>query len=326
MFQLLMGMWHSQILSALARLGVADAIERGVTSSEALARELDASPDALHRLLRAGASLGLLAETAPRQFALTAVGQVMRADAPGSLRDLIIAETAPGHWLPWGHLYDAVKSGRSVAGDTLGMPVWEYYAKNADEGQCFARAMGNLSAIVGSEIVQVYDASPFKRIVDVGGSQGALLRGLLGTAPDARGILFDLPEIIEGARSVIASTEFADRIELVAGSFLESVPEGDLYLLKSIVHDWPDEDCVRILRNVHRAAHEKSRVLVIEMIVPDKPQGSPVAFMDLNMLVMLGGRERSAEEFASLLAAGGFRVERVIPTAGLFSVIEAVRA
>jgi hypothetical protein len=314
--QLMMGLWHAQIVAAAARFGVADLMASGVHDVDSLAQECGADAGALYRLLRACAALGVFSESEPRRFALTPAGECLRSDTPGSLRDLLIAETAPGHWLPWGRLYDAVKGGRSLAGEILGMPVWEYYRKNHEEGLSFARGMGNLSAIVSQDVTRVYDASRFERIVDVGGSQGVLLSSLLAANPNARGVLFDLPEVI---KDVAADP----RIELAAGSFFENVPaDGDLYLLKSILHDWPDDRCTEILKNIRRAAKPGTTLLVVEMLLPDTPQPSPVAFMDLNMLVMLDGRERSAAEMTALLAGGGFRVARIIPI-GMFSLIEA---
>lgn len=315
--QLLMGLWHAQIVAAAARFGVADLMATGVHDVESLAQECGADPEALYRLLRACAVLGIFLETEPRRFALTPAGECLRSDSNNSLRDFLIAETAPGHWLPWGRLYDAIREGRSLAAEILGMPAWEYYAKNPDEGLSFARGMGNLSAIVSRDVVRVYDASRFARIVDVGGSQGVLLASLLEANPNANGVLFDLPEVIE-------KTPAKPRIELVAGDFFKDCPpDGDLYLLKSILHDWPDDRCTDILKSIHNAAKPGATLLVAEMLLPDSPQPSPVAFMDLNMLVMLGGRERSAAEMAALLATGGFRVERVMPI-GMFSLIEAV--
>lgn len=322
--QMLMGLWVSQIVAATAKFGAADAIARGITSSDEIAREVDANPETLYRLLRAAAGCGLLVESSPRHFGLTPLGDCLRTDVPGSLRDFVIAECAPGHWLPWGRLYDAVKTGRSLASDILGMNVWEYYAKNHDEALSFARGMGNLSAMVSQDVARVYDASAFKSIVDVGGSQGVLLRGLLAHNPNARGVIFDLPEVIADAKTAFANDE---RIELVGGDFFGTIPSGgDLYLLKSILHDWPDERCAAILRNIHAAAKPGAKLLVVEMLLPDHPEPTPVAFMDLNMLVMLNGRERTAADLSKLIGDNGFRVTRVIPTGGMFSLIEAERA
>jgi hypothetical protein len=319
---MLMGMWVSQIVGATARFGVADAIARGITSSADLAREVDADPETLYRLLRAASTVGLLAETAPRTFALTPLSECLRSDVPGSLRDFLIAETAPGHWLPWGHLYETVKGGHSLAQEILGMPPWDYYAKNREEGLTFARGMGNLSALVAQDVTRLFDASPFSTIVDVGGSQGVLLRGLLAQNPKARGVIFDLPEVIEGAKEAVKD----ERIEFVSGSFFESVPSGgDLYVLKSILHDWPDDKCAEILRSVHKASTPGAKLLVVETVLPDSIEPSPVTFMDMNMLVMLNGRERNAAEYKQLLGAAGFNVTKVTPTGGMFSLIEAER-
>jgi hypothetical protein len=322
--QMLMGLWVSQILAATARFGAADVIARGLTASDDIAAEAGANPDTFYRLLRAAAACGIVAETAPRNFALTPLGECLRTDAPGSLKDLIIAECAPGHWLPWGQLYEAVKSGRSPASDVLGMNVWDYYAKNQEEALSFARGMGNLSAMVSQDVARLYDAKSYKTIIDVGGSQGVLLRGLLAQNPAARGIVFDLPEVIEGAKHAFAND---DRIELVAGDFFSNVPSGgDLYVLKSILHDWPDDRCATILRNVRSASKPGAKLLLVEMLLPDHPQPTPVAFMDLNMLVMLNGRERTAADFTKLLRDNGFNVTSVIPTGGMFSLIEADRS
>jgi hypothetical protein len=325
--QMMMGMWVAQAAATAARFNVADHIARGTDSADAIAAAEQADAAAMYRLLRACAAAGLLAETAPGRFALTPLGECLRSDAEHSLRDLFVAEMAPGHWLPWGRLYDAVRSGKPTSSDTLGIPVWEYYAKNQEEGLAFARGMGNLSAIVSEDVARLYDASPFRRIVDVGGSQGVLLRALLrGAGPDARGVLFDLPTVIATAREVIAASPFADRIELVEGDFFGEVPRGgDLYALKSVLHDWDDEKALAILRAVHRAAEPGAKLLVVETVLPGTTQPSPVSFMDLNMLVMLGGRERTASEFAQLLRDGGFSVTKVIATGGMFQLIEARR-
>lgn len=316
--QMMMGMWVAQIAATTARLGIADHIAGGHTSADAMARQSDADPAALRRFLRAAATAGLVTENANGTFALTPLGDCLRRDVPYSIRDFLIAETAPGHWLPWGRLHDAVKSGAAVATETLGMPVWEYYAKNQEEGLTFARGMGNLSAMVSADVAPLYDPSRFTTIVDVGGSQGVLLNALLARAPNARGILFDRPEII-------ASVTPSDRVELARGDFFAAVPKGgDLYVLKSILHDWDDEHCDQILRNVRSACGVNARILLVETILPPAPQPSPVTFMDMNMLVMLGGRERTAEEYGAMLERAGFTVTQVIPTPGMFGLIEAV--
>jgi hypothetical protein len=324
---MLMGLWVSQILGASARFGVADLIASGSASSDAIATGCEADAEAMYRLLRAGAAIGLFVEEPGKSFRLTPLGECIRTDVPGSMRDFIVAETAPGHWLPWGRVYDAVKRGAAVAQETLGMHPWDYYAAHPDEAAWFARGMGNLSAMVSLDVARVYDASDRKVIVDVGGSQGVLLAALMKQGPDSRGVLFDRPEVIDEARPVVAKSELADRITLVDGDFFVSVPDGgDLYVLKSILHDWPDEDCRKILRTIRAAikTNADAKILLVEMLLPDTPQPSPVALMDMNMLVMLNGRERTAKEHERLLNDCGFSLRRVLPTGGMFSVLEAV--
>lgn len=314
--QLLMGMWTAQIISAVAQLGVPDRLANGAQSVDDLARHCNANRDALHRLLRAAATLQLVAEDGDKRFALTPLGETLRSDTPGSLRDFVIAETAPGHWLPWGKLADAVRRGGSMVSEALGVSdAWTYFAQHPDEGQVFARGMSNLSALVAQDVARVYDPGEAKVIVDVGGSEGVLLRAMLERVPGARGVLFDRADVVAGVKP-------SERVEIVPGDFFGEIPAGDLYLLKSILHDWPDDRCEMILKNCHRAAPSGARLVVVETILPDQGP-SPVAFMDMNMLVMLNGRERTFGEYTALLARCGWNVEQRIPTGGMFGVLEA---
>jgi ubiquinone/menaquinone biosynthesis C-methylase UbiE len=325
-FQIINGMWVTQIASAVAQLGIADFIAAGTRRVDHLAEECSADAGALYRLLRAAQTIGLCRETAPKEFALTPVGETLRSAVPGSMRDIVLAETAAGHWLPWGRLADSVRSGKPMTNETLGMSVWEYYAQNPEEGQCFARGMSNLSSVAATEVAAVYNVGEAKRVVDVGGSEGVLLRGLLRGAPRARGVLFDRPDIIAYAQNAIDASEFAGRIELAGGDFFHEVPSGgDVYLLKHVLHDWNDSECETILRNVHRAAAPGTKLVLVEMLLPDEPQPSPVTLMDMNMMVMVGGRERTQDEYRALLATCGYELERVIPTTGMFFVLEATR-
>ena len=242
------------------------------------------------------------------------------------MRNFAITETAPGHWLPWGRLHESVRSGRPMAREALGMELFDWYAQNPEEAGFFSAAMGNLSALAASELVRVYDFSAVRTVADVGGAHGVLLTAVLRANPAARGILFDLPHVIATAADVIAAAGLSQRCELVSGDFFEAVPEGaDLHLLKQIVHDWDDERATRLLQNCHRALAPAGKVLLVEMVIPPDNRPSPAQAMDLNMLVLLGGRERTEEEYQRLFQAAGFRLERVITTHSPFSVIEATR-
>src|SRR5215204_2907383 len=326
MMGLITGYWLSQAVGVVAQLGVADQLTTGARSSNDLARAVGADPQALYRVLRLLASIGVFTEVGPDRFGLTPLGETLTSDAPGSVRNFAITETAPGHWLPWGRLVASVRSGRPMARDALGMELFDWYAQNPEEAGFFNAAMGNLSALAAGELVRVYDFSGVRTVADIGGAHGVLLAAILRANPSARGILFDLPHVIATAEDAIAAEGLSERCELVSGDFFEAVPEGaDLHLLKQIVHDWDDEGATRLLRSCHRALAPGGKLLLVEMVIPPDNQPSPAQAMDLNMMVVLGGRERTEEEYRHLLQATGFRLERVIPTRSPFSVIEAIR-
>lgn len=326
MFQLITGYWVSQAVGVAARLGVADQLAAAPRSSDDLALAVGADPHALYRVLRMLASIGVFTEAPPDVFALTPLGATLRTDAPGSMRYFAIAETAFGHWAPWGRLLDSVKTGQPMAREALGEELWQWYGENPEEAGFFSAAMGNLSALAASELVRVYDCATVGTVADVGGAHGVLLAAVLNANPAARGILFDLPHVIATAGEVIAARGLADRCELVSGDFFDALPDGaDLHILKQIVHDWDDEHATRLLTNCHRALTPAGKLLLVEMVVPPDNRPSPAQPMDLNMLVLLGGRERTAEEYRSLLGDAGFRMERIIPTHSPFSIVEATR-
>jgi SAM-dependent methyltransferase len=324
MMGLITGYWVSQAVGVVALLGVADELGESPRDSAELAQAVGADPQALYRVLRLLASIGVFAEAAPGSFALTPLGETLRSDAPGSVRNFAITETAPGHWLPWGRLHESVQSGRPRAREALGMELFDWYAQNPEEAAFFNAAMGNLSALAAKELVRVYDFSTVQTVADVGGAHGVLLTAVLQANPTARGILFDLPHVIATAESAIAEAGLSQRCELISGNFFETVPEGaDLHLLKQIVHDWDDERATRLLQNCHRALRPGGKLLLVEMVIPPDNRPSPAQAMDLNMLVLLGGRERTEEEYQRLFQAAGFQLQRIIPTHSPFSVIEA---
>jgi hypothetical protein len=242
------------------------------------------------------------------------------------MRDFAIAETAPGHWLPWGRLEDAVRTGERTTPAVLGCEIFEWYGQRPAEGAAFSGAMGNLSALAAQEAGRLLSLPEGATVVDVGGAHGTLLAGVLKAHPSARGILTDLPHVIADAPRALAALGVAGRVEAVAGDFFESVPGGDCYFLKQILHDWSDDECVKVLRNCARAMRPGGKVVVVEMVVPEDDTPSLAQIMDLNMLVMLPGRERTATEFASLFRAAGLAAGEVTPTASPFSFLEAVRA
>lgn len=325
MMQMVTGYWLSQAIGVVARLGVADLLAGGPRGAGELARETKTNADALHRVLRCCASVGIFSMHGDARFALTPLGETLCSGA-GSLRDFAIAETAPGHWLPWGKLESAVRTGQPATHEALGSDIFGFYAKNPDEAAPFTRAMGNLSAMVASEIARVVDFSNAQAIVDVGGANGVLLAAVLEANPKARGAVFDLPHVVEDGKAFIAARGLAARAEVMGGDFFAGVPEGDVLLLKQVLHDWDDAKSLAILGRCRAALRPGGRVVVVEMLLPEDNAPSMAQMMDLNMLVMLTGRERRAEELRVLFAQAGLKLERVTPTHSPFFVLEAVAA
>jgi len=290
--QISQGMWLAQTVATAARLGIADALAQSQSQdSTTLARAVGADARALARVLRALASVGVLAEPLPHQYTLTPVGELLRSDIPDSMRDWLIAETDTPHWQAWGKLYEGVRSGRTVVPQLFGMHIYEYYAAHPEDRACFSRAMSNISALVAQGTVQHYDFSPTRHIVDVGGADGGLLLAILDVNPEVRGTVFHQPHVLEAARQAIRAKNYQARCEVVGGDFFQAVPSGaDLYMLKFILVDWKDEDALRILQNCRTEIAPDGRLLVIEMTIPDDNRPSAAQLFDLNMLVMTGGK------------------------------------
>jgi hypothetical protein len=323
MLKLAMGHWISQACAVVARLGIADRLGDEPRSSDELAKEVGADADALYRLMRCCASVGVFAEHTGRRFALTALGATLQSTAAGSLRDFLTAVTAAPHWLPWGRLYEAIVEGKPQTVPALGCDLFTFYADHPAEAAPFHRAMGGLSAVVAADVVETFDFSGFASVNDVGGGHGILLATVLECYPRLSGVLFDLPHAIEQARPLFEARRLGARARLVSGDFFEEVPPADVYLLKAILHDWDDASCRRILRNCRARAARGAKLLVVELVICGDGTGTLAPLSDLNMLVMLTGRERREDEYAALLETSGFRLDRVIPTHTPFSIVEA---
>ncbi|GHG96911.1 methyltransferase [Comamonas sp. JC664] len=327
LYERIAGYWTTQVIGTVARLGIADLLAGGARDSDSLAAELDVHPDALFRLMRGGITAGIFHSIAERTFALTPMGEGLRSGVPGSLREAAITQSDASHWRPWGHLPEAIRTGKSTVKTALGGDIWEHFARHPDEATHFAQAMGNLSALAAGELTQLIDFSPFARVADIGGSHGMLLSHVLRAQPSCRGILFDLPHVVEGAKAQLEAQGLAGRVDVVAGSFFEpQVPAAEAYLLKHILHDWDDAASTNILRQLHAAAPAGARLYVLEMVIPDNRNPDPSHLLDLNMLVLADGRERTRDEFHALLGATAWKVERILPTRSGSSIIEAVKA
>ena len=321
MMQMITGMWVSKSIGVLSRLGVADHMATGPTPVGDIAAAVSVNSDALFRMMRALAAVGVFERTNGDHFSLTETGGLLRSDAPGSLRWFAVIHTESCQWQPWEKALDVLKTGESQAKSALGgIDVWKYYDQHPEELEAFARAMGDLSAAALGPIAEAYDFGGLSRIVDVGGSHGSVLDVALGGAPEAQGVLFDAPSVVEVVD--LSKLQHGDRIEKTGGDFCASVPaDGDDYILKHIIHDWSDEHAITILRRVREAIADDGRLLVMEMVLSDEsPPFAP--WLDVHMLVMLDGKERTEAEFATLLDEAGFRLNRVVATKCPVSIIE----
>jgi SAM-dependent methyltransferase len=309
------GFHTTALIGVAARLGLADLLGEGSRHSEELAPRLGAHAPSLRRLMRALVEIGVLSEAGDGRFSLTPLGRLLREDAPGSLRSVAIVYSE-SFYHAWGALLHSVQTGETAFEAVLGAPFFDYFARHPDEGEAFDRTMAGLGVEIAAQTVSAYDFSRFGRVVDVGGGQGTLIAALLKTNPRVTGVLFDLSAVVAGARSRMEAQGLLDRCELVAGDFFEAVPPGgDAYLLKWIIHDWDDERSTRVLRNCREAMAEQSRLLLIETVLPDRIASEPAgAGLDVHMLVLTGGHERTESEYRALLASCGFQLTRIVPT------------
>jgi SAM-dependent methyltransferase len=324
MMEMVVNAWAAQAITAAADLGIADALAKGPLSAEELASAVNADADAISRLLRALISRGVFRQRRDGRYELTPLAESLRSDAEVSVRGFARFLGSPQHREHWSHFTDAVRTGRAVVPELRGKPMFEYLADEPEFAEIFNDAMTSGSEVAIAAVTGGFDFSRYDTIVDVGGGHGRLLAAILEAAPRARGILFDLPQVVAGAPAVLAERHVQDRVEVVPGSFFDAIPDGgDAYVLKNVIHDWPDDDAVRILSNVRKAAAAGKHVLLVEFVIPRHNREFLGKWADLEMLVVADARERSAAEYGRLLSRAGFRMTRVVETASPFSVVEA---
>jgi hypothetical protein len=324
LFRMATAYWVSQAIYVAAKLGLADALSERPKSIGEIATELRADSNSFARLVRVLVDLGVFAVESDGRIRLTVVGGPLQSGVPGSLHSMILT-LGQEHYQAWGRLVESIQSGRPGFNDQFGSPLFEYLKSNPPASQTFNQAMDDFTSQVALAVNLAYDFSGIRTLADVGGGHGVLLGKILKSNPSMLGILFDSSHVIEGAMRHIESERLGGRCETVAGSFLESVPRGaDAYVLKNVLHDWDDEHAVIILKNCHQAMREGSRLLVLEVVLPLLEDRSLGGLLDLNMLVMSGGRERTREDYHKLFDESGFRLTQVIPTMALVSIIEAL--
>jgi hypothetical protein len=327
LIQIMLGSLATQAVYVAATLGIADLLVDGPKSVDELARSRNADPASLYRVLRALASIGIFAEQDDRVFALTPTAQPLRSDAPNSLRDVVMFWGADWHWEVRGKLLYSVRTGKSAWSQVHGEDVFSYFENNPEAGRIFNRAMSSFSGLATEAVLSAYDFTGIETLVDIAGGEGRLLTGILASYPKLRGVLFDLPYVIDDARDRVAETTVNDRVEFVSGDFFASVPTGaDAYIVKSIIHDWDDERALTILKNIKRAMKPGGRVLLVEAIIAEGNNQDFGKLIDLEMLVSPGGKERTADEYRELLRRAGLKLNRIVPTNSPFSIIEVVAA
>jgi len=326
--QMATGKWVSKALSVVADLAIPDLLKDGPRPVDELARECGAHPDALYRLLRGVSAVGVLDELPGRSFRNNALSETLRSDVPGSMRAMVRFLGEDSTWRAWGGLKYAVETGMPAFDHVIGQHVFEHFKAHPEASRIFNDAMVNLTAVTGNAVVDAYDFSVFKKIVDVGGGHGALLATIAGRYPGVHGVVADLPEVMAGAREFIASQGLTNRIDAAAADFFESVPAGaDGYVMKHIIHDWDDARSMKILSNCAQAMDPRGKVLVIDQVVSDDPAAVFSKLIDLEMLVMTGGgRERTEQEFRNLLQRSGLKMTRIVRTASFDAIVEAVKA
>ncbi|MEB3030928.1 acetylserotonin O-methyltransferase [[Mycobacterium] nativiensis] len=316
------GGWLTQALVAAVRLGIADALADGPLTADEVAHRVGTDPRATYRLMRALASNSVLKLRRDGRFALTRTGRALVSDNPAGVAPMIAFVGHPAHREHWSNLEHSVRTGETAVSKVRGMSFFEYTDSDPELAQVFNDAMTGASAMAIESAVPAYDFSASKLIVDVGGGHGALLAAVLRQAPDARGVLFDLPQVVVDADATVA--DVASRCDIRGGSFFESIPSGgDTYLLKTVIHDWDDEQSLAILRNVRAAIAPGGKVLLFEMVLPEGAPAHLGLVLDLEMLVAAGGQERTRREYAELLSQAGFELRRVVPTTSPLAIVEA---
>jgi C-methyltransferase len=313
-------------VQSAAELLIPDALGGGAANADDLALRVGADRDALERLMRVLVSAGVCAESANGTYSLTPVGAALRRDTAHSMRGWVMFTGSQMYLRAWERLAYSVRSGRSGFEAEHGMAFFDYLVAHEDSQSIFDAAMTAISGPEAQAVVRAHDFSVFRALVDIGGGHGTLLTEILKANPGLRGALFEQPQVLAGARSNLEGERLLERCDLVAGNFFESVPSGyDAYVLKYIIHDWNDDKAGEILRNCRRAMAHGSRLLLVEIV--NSPSASDLTIAsDLEMLVLVGGKERSEDEFRALLQSGGFELKRIVPTACPLSIMEAVPA
>ena len=324
LLKLMTGGWVTQAIYVAADLGIADLLLEGPRTAEHLARQTNSQADALYRVLRALASIGIFAEDADRRFSLTPPAGCLLSDMPDSLRPFAIMLGAE-FYQSWGNLLYSAQTGEQGFQKRFGVPFFQYMTEHPDRHAIYDAAMMVHGIAETQPMLDAYDFSVFRTVVDVGGGHGRMLAAILERYPVPEGILFDLPAVADRSRSIISDLGLSARCRVVGGDFLTSVPASDAYVLRHIIHDWNDDDAVTILRNCRKAMNPDGRILLVETVIPPINEPCFGKWLDL-MMLSVGGRERTEEQYRQVFQQADLRLNRSIPTEHEISIIEAACA
>lgn len=325
-FDMLQQFWLSKAIGVAAELGIADILNKSPENIDNLARKTACNKDALLRMMRVLTSNGIFKERKDGCFVITPLAEAL-CEGENTMKHMIIHHQNPAHWAMFGELMEAVKTGQSISEQVLGMEPFEFLAKNPVRNATFNQAMSDSSKMLAAALLSVYDFSPYATIADIGGGQGFLLASILYKHPSIKGILFDQPHVVKNAGETFDYFKVNERVEIVEGSFFNQLPGiASAYLLKSIIHDWNDEESIRILSNIHHCMPEYAKILIVEAVIEKGNKPSLAKMLDLLMLVVKkGGKERTAEEYSYILDRSGFKVIKTYKTVSPFCIIEAVK-
>lgn len=327
LIQMAAGSWIAATAYAAAKLGIADHLADGPKSAVELSDATGTHAPSLHRLMRTLAGLGILTEREAQRFALTPVGEALKTGAPGSARATLMAFCGPAFWRSWEELPYSLETGKTGFEKSAGMPLFDYLAQHQEAASAFSEAMVGFHGAEPPAVASAYDFSDVGTVVDVGGATGNLLAAVLSQHPGPKGLLFDRPHVVQDAPALLDARGVAERVTIEPGDFFERVPlGGDTYLLSHIIHDWNENQCLTILGHCRQAMKPDGRLLIIETVLPTGDTPHQGKLQDMVMMVIPGGQERTEAEYGELLHKAGFRLNRVIPTESVVSVVEAVPA
>ncbi|MCO6511078.1 MAG: hypothetical protein J5I65_09820 [Aridibacter famidurans] len=320
------GYWVSRIVYMAAKLDLADHLADGAKTAGDLAGQLGVQERALHRMMRSLSSLGVLKDEGDGRYGLTPLGEAMKEDAPGAAKYSLLSMAGDAMWRVWEHIDHSMKTGEPATGKALGMPIFDYLGQHPELAKQFSGAMVGIHGAEPPAVAEAYDFSQFGTITDIGGASGNMLGHILTKHSGPKGVLFDLPHVVKDSPSTLEKFGVADRVSIEEGSFFDSVPAGsDAYILSHIIHDWNEEQCLTILGNCREAMHDESKLLIVEFVLPEGDEPHIGKLLDIVMLVLPGGEERTPAEYSELLSRAGLKMTNVIPTDSPASIVEAVK-